>query len=103
LIRSRVICEAALAAAVIHTAPGHFGSWIAFLLVMTRRSDWPDSRLRALKKIWRLWKGSAVMAALDAAIHEKHRTFNMLLDGRVKPGHDNGRSHYSYFTASNAK
>jgi hypothetical protein len=33
---------------------------------------------------------SAVMAALDAAIHEKHRAFNMLPDGRVKPGHDNG-------------
>jgi hypothetical protein len=29
------------------------------------------------------------MAALDAAIHEKLSTFNVL-DGRVKPGHDNG-------------
>jgi hypothetical protein len=37
---------------------------------------------------------SVVMAALDAAIHEKHNTFNILLDGRVKPGHDNGRSRY---------
>jgi hypothetical protein len=34
------------------------------------------------------------MAALDAVIHEKCDTFNMLLDGRVKPGHDNGRSRY---------
>jgi L-cysteine S-thiosulfotransferase len=34
------------------------------------------------------------MAALDAAIHEKYRTFTMWLDGRVKPGHDNGRAHY---------
>jgi hypothetical protein len=34
------------------------------------------------------------MAALDAAIHEKHRSCNMLLDGRVKPGHDNGRPCY---------
>jgi hypothetical protein len=30
------------------------------------------------------------MAALDAAIHEKLSTFNMLLDALVKPGHDNG-------------
>jgi len=39
------------------------------------------------------------MAALDAAIHEKDFIFNMLLDGRVKPGHDNGRSPI-LFTAS---
>jgi hypothetical protein len=51
-----------------------------------------DSRIRAGEKIWRSRKSSAVMAALDAAIHEKERAFNRLLDGRVKPGHDNGRS-----------
>jgi hypothetical protein len=34
------------------------------------------------------------MGKVDAAIHAKHRTFNWLLDGRVKPGHDNGRSRY---------
>jgi A/G-specific adenine glycosylase len=39
-------------------------------------------------------KNSAVMGALDAAIREKHRTFNMLRDGRVKPGHDNGGALY---------
>jgi hypothetical protein len=39
------------------------------------------------------------MAALDAAIHEKHNTFNMLLDGRVKPGHDSG-GHTMLFPAS---
>jgi hypothetical protein len=49
------------------------------------------SRLRACKKIWRLRENSVVMAALDAAIHEKHCSFNGLLDGPVKPGHDNGR------------
>src|SRR5208337_4863534 len=38
------------------------------------------------------------MAALDAAIHEKHRTFDMLLNGRVKPGHDNGRSCYFIYS-----
>jgi hypothetical protein len=33
------------------------------------------------------------MAALDAAIQEqKARHLNVMLDGRVKPGHDNGDS-----------
>jgi hypothetical protein len=41
------------------------------------------------------------VAALDAAIHEKPRASNMLLHGRVKPGHDNGSRTLS-FTRSNA-
>jgi hypothetical protein len=33
------------------------------------------------------------MAALDAAIQEKKlKHFELLMDGRVKPGHDNGES-----------
>jgi len=33
------------------------------------------------------------MAALDAAIQEKKlRSYNLMLDGWVKPGHDNGES-----------
>jgi hypothetical protein len=30
------------------------------------------------------------MAELDRAIHEKTNEFSVALDGRVKPGHDNG-------------
>ncbi len=30
------------------------------------------------------------MARLDRAIHEKSNALSMLLDGRVKPGHDSG-------------
>jgi hypothetical protein len=55
---------------------------------------WPPwiPAFKRVKKTSRLRENSAVMAALDAAIHGKHRTFNMLLDGRVKCGHDNGGS-----------
>jgi cytochrome c-type biogenesis protein CcmH len=53
-----------------------------------------DFRERPFEKLWRLLKNSAVMAALDAAIHEKHQTFNMLRDGWVNPGDDNGRPRY---------
>ena len=37
------------------------------------------------------------MARLDRAIHERDRDFNALLDGRVKPGHDN-RGGDNFFT-----
>jgi hypothetical protein len=33
------------------------------------------------------------MAALDAAIHGKAGYYNVTLDGRVKPGHDNGSAY----------
>jgi hypothetical protein len=39
------------------------------------------------------------MAVLDAAMHEKHNTFNLSLDGWVKPGHDSG-GHTILFLAS---
>jgi hypothetical protein len=66
------------------TYGNHVSSW-TLLAAM-------DSRIQACEKTSRLRENSAVMAALDAAIHGKHRTFNMLLDGRVKCGHDNGGS-----------
>jgi hypothetical protein len=39
---------------------------------------------------------SAVMARLDQAIYERGKNFNCLLDGRLKPGHDN-EANGSYF------
>jgi hypothetical protein len=48
-----------------------------------------------VKKIWRLGNKSAVKAALDTAIHEKHRAFNRLVDGRVKPGQEEVTLFYS--------
>jgi hypothetical protein len=35
---------------------------------------------------------AAVMALLDRAIHERGNDLSSSLDGRVKPGHDNGAS-----------
>jgi hypothetical protein len=45
--------------------------------------------IRACEKIERVAANSGVMARLDQAIHAKMQDFSMLVDGRVKPGHDN--------------
>jgi hypothetical protein len=41
-------------------------------------------------------KLSLIMAVLDTAIQEKPKHFNVALDGRVKPGHDN-RARFRFF------
>ncbi len=48
------------------------------------------SRERACEKIGAFATNSVVMARLDRANHEKSNALTMLLDGRVKPGHDSG-------------
>jgi hypothetical protein len=44
---------------------------------------------RTRKEIGRAPANSTVMARLDRAIHERCKIFSSLMDGRVKPGHDN--------------
>jgi hypothetical protein len=54
-----------------------------------------DPRIRACEKTWRFWDKSAVKAALDMAIHDKHRAFNRLVDDRVRAGQEEVTLFYS--------
>ena len=73
---------------------------IALLQLVFFVEPWIPAYERVKKSGWPA-ANSAVMARLDRAIHERDKNFSKLLDGRVKPGHDNG-SRGNFFTRSQA-
>jgi hypothetical protein len=72
---------------------------------LSLRRAWPGSNPEAASLIGYFWIATAakacrvwvetsatVMARLDRAIHETGKGPSSLVDGRAKPGHDNGES-----------
>src|SRR5262249_2088606 len=49
-----------------------------------------------MKKFGWVAANSTVIARLGRAIHERYKNVNSLLDGRVKPGHDNRSGIYCF-------